>query len=311
MRFRSRSRSTRVLCATLLLAGSACRSAPPPVDELLRAEGAGAGQETPSTESVEVTPRTLVEIAARIQSSVDERARGERAAAAAAPADAELAIAASRSLFLCAELRLRRAELGWIFEHPRASLEALLVAEDAIDTAVKDEMLAFSREGRELAQAALRAEPGMRAGLHYLALHSGQIAWAQGPARSLLGGWGPRVSDAIAAAVAAGEDFEAGAPLRLAGRFLTRAPWPYRDLAGGLRTLERAAEFGPVPITWLFVGDARWSLADRAGALEAWRRACTAQPDPASRDAAPLHRALARLRLERAASQGDESPIQE
>ena len=56
-------------------------------------------------------------------------------------------------------------------------------------------------------------------------------------------------------------------------------------------------ELAPIPLNLLFLGDAQWVAGDAAAAGEAWERATRARADAETKDAAPLIREIARLRL--------------
>ena len=123
------------------------------------------------------------------------------------------------------------------------------------------------------------------------------VAWAEGPSVALFSGHGAAIPEAIGLALAADETFEGAAPLRLEGRFRTRAPWPYRDRKRAREALERAVELAPVPVNHLFLGDLLQQMGEEEAARESWRAVLVSVPDEVSAGVAPLHRALARRRL--------------
>jgi tetratricopeptide (TPR) repeat protein len=91
--------------------------------------------------------------------------------------------------------------------------------------------------------------------------------------------------------------YDGGAPLRLRGRFRSKAPWPYGDLDQARDALLRATELAPVPVTLLFLGDLHHARGEHELALAAWRRAIAAEADVSTRESAPEIRELARRRV--------------
>jgi len=234
-----------------------------------------------------------------LRAVLDGRAREALRAAQVDPARSEPQLAASRALFEAADTRLQTAVLAWLGEHPEADTNAVLDAEDHLGREVGEAVRSLCSEGLAAAERAVAAEPAPPGARLYLALHLSLVAWAEGPASALVSGRGPRVARAIEQALAAGESLEACAPLRLSGRFRTRAPWPYRDLERARVDLSRALAGAPTVVNALFLGDAEWLAGEHRAAREAWERA-VGQPEGApgtERERFELYRELARRRL--------------
>jgi hypothetical protein len=123
------------------------------------------------------------------------------------------------------------------------------------------------------------------------------VAWAEGASTALFSGHAAAIPKAIGSAIAADETFEGAAPLRLEGRFRTRAPWPYRDRTRARKALERAVELAPVPVNHLFLGDLLHVIGEEEAARESWRAVLVSEPDEVSAGVASLHRILAQRRL--------------
>src|SRR5262249_4931452 len=146
------------------------------------------------------------------------------------PADADAALAAAQLLLQAADLRLQRGALAVLDSSPDAALAAVLTADDRVPGEVCTEVLSLCTAGLEAAGRAAAVRPRDVAVQTYRALHLSLIAWANGPARSLFAGYGSRLVAAIDAALAADATYDHGAPLRLSGRFRSKAPWPYGDV---------------------------------------------------------------------------------
>jgi len=217
--------------------------------------------------------------------------------ARACPDDPARAVAAARLLFQAADLRMQRAIVAGLAKRSAPSLEQVLAAEDEIQGPVRDELLGLCTEGLRLAEQALSEAPNDKDALLHAALHLSLVAWANGPARSLFAGYGPRLTRAIDKIVTMDPVFDDGAPLRLQGRFLARAPWPYGDKAKAKIALERSAEIAGVPVTHLFLGDLLHALGDTDRAASEWQKAAKAADVDSTRSSGSLHRELARLRL--------------
>lgn len=275
----------------LAFALASCALDAPPVDSVLAAgtPGADAFADDPAL--------ALPARGARLQESLDRECSLRLAKSRAAPTDVALATAAAESLFMAADLRMQRALVAALAMSPPRRWQDAVAAEDHLASEVRDAILGLCAEGRKLAEAAVGLAPSDRGALLQAALHLSLVAWANGPTRSLMAGYGPRLVRAIEATVAADPAFDDGAPLRLQGRFLARAPWPYGDSAKAKIALERAAALRSVPVTELFLGD--WHAAN--GTLEDaerhWTKAVTADDAPSTRFSGPFHRELARARL--------------
>ena len=231
------------------------------------------------------------------EAALAEAARQALAAAEAAPADAAAALAASRWLFLAADHRLQRATCEWLRAHPDVSREEVLAADDRVPDAARAEVASLCARGLEFAERALRARPDdFDARLHE-GLHASLLAWAQGAAKALMAGYGRRIDGAIDAVVARDPEFDGAAPLRLAGRFRSKAPWPYGDKPAALAALRRATQAAPGLVNHLFYGDALATSRRLAEAEAEWRAAVAAPADAATRWSGAFLREQARRRL--------------
>ena len=213
------------------------------------------------------------------------------------PADLAAALQASQLLFCAADLRLQRAQLAWLDAHPDADLAAILVADDHLPADAVAGILSLCSAGLAAAERVVAGRPDDVAARLHVALHLSLVAWANGPMRSLFAGFGPRLVEAIGAAVTKEPLFDGGAPLRLQGRFRGRAPWPYGDLVLARRSLEQATAAHPIVVNELFLGDVLLAAGERDAARAAWLRATGAADDASTRWSAELLRELARRRL--------------
>jgi hypothetical protein len=218
-------------------------------------------------------------------------------AARAEPADAALQVQASAWLFQAADMRLQRGSLAWLDANPAASQGEVLAAEDHIDAAGREAILSLCTTGLQFADRAAELTPKDPAARLHQALHLSLIAWANGPARSLMAGYGTKLVAAIDAALALDRDFDHGAVLRLQGRFRGKAPWPYGDMAAALAALRRAAELASLPVNHLFLGDALAAHGELDAARAQWQAVIPAEADVSTRWSADLLRELARRRL--------------
>ena len=119
------------------------------------------------------------------------------AAVQAAPADAEAQLQASRRLFQLADRTLQQATAAWLAAHADASRADVLAADDQVDAAVRQDVVSLCTRGLELADAAAAVRPDDVAVRLHQALHLSLLAWANGPARSLMAGYGPKMVKAI------------------------------------------------------------------------------------------------------------------
>lgn len=231
----------------------------------------------------------------------DDRASAEALEAfRAAPDDLDAALRAARVLFAAADLSVQRALVAAIEAQPQPGLEQVLAVEEQLPEAARERVLSLSGAGAEAAQVIVDARPDDVEANVLLAQHLSFVAWANGPMRSLMAGYGGRIEAAMKRALAVDASWDHGAPLRLRGRFLAEAPWPLRDREQSLELLQRAVATRAMPIHHLFLGDLLFDRGDRDGALAQWRQAVTAEPDETTAAVAPWHRRLAELRVEAA-----------
>ena len=230
---------------------------------------------------------------------VEALAQAALARARAADADELLPaqLEATALLFAAADRRLQQATNDWLDAHPEATRAEVLAADDQLDDEVRTGILSLCTAGLELADAARAAHPDDAAAALHAGLHLSLVAWANGPARSLFAGYGPKLVVAIEAAVRLDRAQDGGAPLRLQGRFRARAPWPYGDLELARRSLEEAVALRSVPVNHLFLGDVLCAVGDLAAAREQWQFARTSPADAATRWSADLLRRQAERRL--------------
>ncbi|MEZ6015092.1 MAG: hypothetical protein R3F49_08265 [Planctomycetota bacterium] len=202
--------------------------------------------------------------------------------AEAAPEDRGLNGQAAQALCDVADLSIHVALVARFRAEPPTSVTALVRGEDDLDGGLKRELEGLVRDAARLARAALDA-PGTPTEAEVAALRQDEAfaetlaAWAMGPTRAVLSGAGRRLPKLLAANRALGSAREDASPLRLEGRFLSLAPWPVGDSAGGRALLEEATALAPVPMNALFLGDAAWLTDDPAAARAAWERARTAE----------------------------------
>lgn len=218
-------------------------------------------------------------------------------AARALPDDPAAQLAAAARLFQAADLRLQRATVAWLAANPDADRATVLAAEDRLGDDVRREIVSLCTEGLACAERAAKTRSADVAVSLYTGLHVSLLAWANGPARSLVAGYGGRLVAAIDAALAADAAFDNGSPLRLQGRFRSKAPWPYGDVPVATKALARAVEIAPLPVSLLFHGDALAAAGDTPGAEAQWRLVADAKADDSTRWSADLMRELARRRL--------------
>jgi hypothetical protein len=196
-----------------------------------------------------------------------------------------------------ADLRLQRGAIVVLDAKKDPSIGAVMTADDDVSDEVHTQVLALCTDGLASADRAATTRPKDVAVQTYRALHLSLVAWANGPARSLFAGYGGKLTSAIDQAIAADATYDHGAPLRLSGRFRSKAPWPYGDMASAKASLTRAVELSPIAINCLFLGDALWLGGDHDGAAVQWRAATTAPGDESTHWSTPLVQELARRRL--------------
>ena len=284
-RRKHRHRSTWFAAAGLALAGGgwivACALQTPPVDQVLHSRPTAEPTTDPATS---------------LLLQLDRRAADARRAAQAAPDDIAAAVAAAQALFFAADLRLQHG----ILAHEAAgdgTPAALIGAEDELPDTLRAEVLSLCEAGLAFSERAVELDGDRVQTRLYLALHLSLAAWGRGAMRSLLQGLGPRIAAAIDKAIELDAAYSEAAPLRLRGRFLTRAPWPIRDLDEAKTALERAVELAANPVNHLFLGDTLWLLEEHDAAKVQWRAATTAKTSADALPAADAFRELARLRI--------------
>lgn len=287
---RPATRSTAALTIVALVPCS-CTLSAPAVDSVLRTAAAD------SRPTSAASPASWQQRAAEAIAAQDAECARSLALARAPGADAVALVRASQWLFQAAELRMQCATLAALERTPARTWKEVDAADERIASADRDEILGLCTAGKDLAERALVLAPEDPGALLYSALHLSLVAWANGPARSLLAGYGKKLERAIAAVVAKAPEFDHGAPLRLQGRFLAEAPWPYGDATKARSTLVAACKLGPAPVTHLFLGDALADAGDLEGARREWTAATSAEDVPSTASSGPFHRELARLRL--------------
>lgn len=237
----------------------------------------------------------------------DQRCEAAVAAFRARPDDPEVALQTARVLFEAADLTVQQALVAEAEQVAGASVADVLAVEDELPDAVRERVLGLASTGAEAAQVAvdapLQGDALVEANV-LLAQHLSFVAWANGPMRSLMAGYGGRIQAAMARALELDATWDHGAPLRLKGRFLCEAPWPLRDRDASLELLRRAVEQRALPIHHLFLGDVLSERGDAAGAIEQWRMVANAEADETTRRVAPFHRRMAALRLQAAQGSG-------
>lgn len=257
---------------------------------------AGCALDAPSAERLLLDQPASPEATAEI----DRQALEALERSKAKPDDVELALKASALLFAAADARMQRASLALVGEAANDP-ETLIRVDDRVGDPARTEILSLCRSGLEVAERAVKSAPESASAHLHLGLHLSLVAWANGPARSAFAGYGSRLVDAIARAVALDPAFDHASPLRLQGRFRSQAPWPYRDREVARAALERAVELAPVVVNHLFLGDACWLDNDRGGARLHWEAATKAEGTVSTSASDAMLRELAKKRLEAAA----------
>jgi len=237
-------------------------------------------------------------LAARMEAA-DERCNGLLDALDEAGEDAtyDQLMDASRALVFNADLRIQ-SDVVFRFEpDDLPDVEALISAEDDVSSDLKADVRSLAKSSRDLADRALELREGDPAGRLFSTLGTGLYLWSLGPLEALANGAATTLPRRVKSLAEDHPEFEGASPLRLKGRFQSRAPWPYKDVEGGVETLTRAAEVAPIPLNLLFLGDAHWLDGSPDAARDAWRRAMRADADEETEAAAPALREIARLRL--------------
>lgn len=303
--------STRAALIALGLASISSCAVIRPVDDVIArqgrpdmAEAAPVVDDSASTMAAPETLPTRAELRAYADERLmmfDERCRELLETARAEGAGYEALMEASRALVFNADLRIQ-ADVCFRFDP--ADLpdpKALIDAEDDVSSELKAQVRSLATSSRDLADKALTLREDDPAGRLFSTLGSGLFLWSLGPFQALANGAATTLPRRIGALADDFPEFEGASPLRLKGRFQSRAPWPYKDKAGGVETLTRAVELAPIPLNLLFLGDAHWIAGDAEAAVGAWERATRASADRETKDAAPLLREIARLRIAAAA----------
>lgn len=262
----------------------------------------------PSRRAVlEAQPFTREELLQESQArktALDARCRELLEDARLADADYAALMAASRALVFNADLRIQ-THLAFAFDPATLPDPSELIdAEDDVPSVIKDDVRSLAKESRSLADRALELRPGDAAGELFSTLGVGLSLWSMGPFQALANGAATTLPKRIKKIATDHPEFEGASPLRLKGRFQARAPWPYKDTAGGVETLERAVELAPIPLNLLFLGDAYWVDGQEANAIKAWKRASAATADAETELASPFLREISRLRVVAATSAG-------
>lgn len=276
--FRLRRSSLSRFLLPFALSLSACALEAPPAERLLL--------DSPAS------PATTAEI--------DRQAREALERSKAKPDDVELALRASALLFAAADARMQRASLA-LLAGDEKDPETLIRVDDRVGDPARTEILSLCQSGLDAAERAIAQAPDSVGAHLHKGLHLSLVAWANGPARSAFAGYGSRLVDAIARAVALDPTFDHASPLRLQGRFRSQAPWPYKDREVARAALERAVELSPVVVNHLFLGDACWLDNDQGGARLHWLAATRAAGTEATKASDDQLRELARRRIEAAA----------
>jgi tetratricopeptide (TPR) repeat protein len=254
---------------------------------------------------------TPAPVAEELTASGDQQCLAAVAAFRAQPTDATLALTATRLLFVTADEAVQNALLEVARSLSSPDVAAVLAADRLLPAKVRERVVSLATTGAEIAEAAVAAlaresdQAVLAARVDaqvYLALHLSFVAWANGPVASLMAGYATRIVAAMEAALALDPFSDHGAPLRLRGRFLARAPWPVGDLKKARELLTRAVKHAPLPIHHLFLGDALFALGEQPAAIQQWQSVLLAKPDATTASVAMMHREMAQLRL-RAAGQ--------
>ncbi len=307
------ARALRAVLSFLIVGATAC-TVIRPVDDVIagddRTAAAAPAPASGDTPDPLAAPATLPDRGALRRyadeklAAFDVRCQELLELARAEDAGYEALMEASRALVFNADMRIQ-ADVCFRFDpsdlpDPRVLIEA----EDDVTAELKAQIRSLAVSSRDLADRALAARAEDAAARLFSTLGNGLFLWSLGPLQALANGAATTLPRRIGSLAEDHPGFEGASPLRLKGRFQSRAPWPYKDQPGGVETLTRAAEFAPIPLNLLFLGDAQWLAGDAAAARDAWERATRARADAETKDAAPLLREISRLRLLAAAGTG-------
>lgn len=237
----------------------------------------------------------------------DEEVHLAQAWAEAEPKNPQAQAAASWALAVAADLRLLIDQVGRA-QAGDLEIEDLVGLDDSADSDLKSAALGLCSAGLDFGKAATALDEEHPLGAYYRAFHLSLVAWAEGAPTALLRGRGPALKDLLVKNADRFPTLHGAAPLRLRGRFLDRAPWPYGDKEEGLLLLREAVRLAPVPVNWQFLGDSLWSCGDVEGAAAAWRSGTQAPAQPATAYGAGLRRALNQARLDALTSSATDRP---
>lgn len=301
----------RAVLSLLLVGTTACAVVRPVDDVIAGGAGADVAESEPASGDAPdplAAPATLPDrealrgYAEEELEAFDERCRELLNRARAEDAGYEALMEASRALVFNADMRIQ-ADVCFRFDpSDLPGPQALIEAEDDVTSELKAQVRSLAISSRDLADRALLLREEDAAARLFSTLGSGLFLWTLGPLQALANGAATTLPLRIGSLAEDHPGFEGASPLRLKGRFQSRAPWPYKDKPGGVETLSRAVEFAPIPLNLLFLGDAHWIAGDPAAAVDSWERATRARADAETRISAPLIREIARVRLVAAAA---------
>ncbi len=232
----------------------------------------------------------------------DAEVRVAQALAEAWPDSLHAQLGAARALLVAADVRLL---IDALERSEGASIDDLVASEDGAGQELKSAIRGLCSAGLDYARAAEEVGPTCDEAPYYRAFHLSLLAWSEGTSTALLRGRGPELGKLTDKLASRSPELEGAGTLRLRGRFLDRAPWPYGNRERAIMSLRMAIAFAQTPVNWQFLGDALWSDGDEAGALEAWAEGALAAPVPATEYGAAFRR---RLNAARVAAAGGEVP---
>ena len=278
-------------------------SAGPPTEASRPADEASTVAERPGASAGDAPPRPTgrAELAALAEQRLQQSAVESSALLATArEEDASYGdlMAAARALILNADLRLQSTLALAPGGEPLPGPEGLIDLEDDVSEELKAEIRSLATSSADLSDRALQLRPGDAAAELFSTLGTGLRLWSMPTFQALASGAATTLPGKIKQLAVAAPEFEGASPLRLKGRFQSRAPWPFKDLEGGRTTLAAAVEAAPIPLNLLFLGDAHWLCGEPEAARARWREAMEAEADAETEGAAPFIREIARLRLE-------------
>ena len=264
-----------------------------------------AGESSPLQLALELEARAysreeLQALSVERRAYLDARCRELLAAARAEDATYDDLMLASRALVFNADLRIQ-TDVAFRFDPadlPKPS--KLIDAEDDVSSSFKSEVRSLATQSKDFADRALELRPNDAEAELFSTLGLGLSLWSMGAMQAIANGATSTLPKRIKQVAAAHPAFEGASPLRLAGRFQARAPWPYKDTEAGVATLTRAVEIAPIPLNLLFLGDAHWSNDEEEAAIATWTRGTQAAADAETAITSPLLREICRLRIESA-----------